>query len=55
MIPLHTVQDLALLWEGRLGDFLVSAGIVADLRLASGKGGRVSPIRSVGVGIQYWG
>lgn len=48
-------QDLALLWEGRLGDFLISAGVVADLRLASQKAGRMSPIRSVGVGIQYWG
>ncbi|ORY39257.1 hypothetical protein BCR35DRAFT_323000 [Leucosporidium creatinivorum] len=50
-----TNTDLALLWEGRLGDFLISAGIVADLRLASQKGGRMSPIRSVGLGVQYWG
>ncbi|GAA5969098.1 hypothetical protein JCM11641_007467 [Rhodosporidiobolus odoratus] len=49
-----TNSDLALLWEGRLGDFLVCAGLVADLRLASRSRGRVSPIRSVGVGISYW-
>lgn len=42
------------MWEGRLGDFLVSLGVVADLRLASRSGGRTSPIRSVGIGIQYW-
>lgn len=41
-------------WEGRLGDFLVSLGLVADLKLASQSRGRVSPIRSVGVGISYW-
>lgn len=46
-------QDLALLWEGRVGDFLVSLGVVADLRLASRSGGRTSPIRSVGIGLQY--
>ena len=45
---------MALLWEGRLGDFLVSLGVVADLRLASQRGGRMSPIKSVGVGLQYW-
>ncbi|BGP12514.1 hypothetical protein JCM10213_007642 [Rhodosporidiobolus nylandii] len=49
-----TNSDLALMWEGRLGDFLVSLGLVADLRLASRSRGRVSPIRSVGVGISYW-
>lgn len=52
---LGSLQDLALLWEGRLGDFLVSLGVVADLRLAGSSGGRVSPIRSVGIGVQYWG
>lgn len=41
-------------WEGRLGDFLVSLGVVADLRLATQSRGRASPIRSVGVGISYW-
>jgi distribution and morphology protein 10 len=60
-----TNSDLALLWEGKLGDFLVSLGVVADLRFAGRKGGGggggaggrgvVNPIRSVGVGIQYWG
>ncbi|KAK4705581.1 hypothetical protein P7C70_g621, partial [Phenoliferia sp. Uapishka_3] len=49
-----TNADLALMWEGRLGDFLVSLGVVADLRLASRSGGRTSPIRTVGIGIQYW-
>ncbi|KAM0793398.1 hypothetical protein ACM66B_000850 [Microbotryomycetes sp. NB124-2] len=49
-----TNTDLALLWEGRVGDFLVSAGLVADLRLASRRGGRTSPIKSVGLGVQYW-
>lgn len=47
-------QDLALLWEGRLGDFLVSLGVVADLRLATRSGGRTSPIRTMGIGLQYW-
>ncbi|KAK4057635.1 Mitochondrial distribution and morphology protein 10 [Microbotryomycetes sp. JL221] len=46
--------DMALLWEGRVGDFLVSLGLVADLRLASRRGGRTSPIKSVGLGVQYW-
>lgn len=51
-----TNSDMSLLWEGRLGDFLVSLGVVADLRLTgSRRGNRVNPIRSVGVGIQYWG
>ncbi|GAA6006693.1 hypothetical protein JCM10207_005023 [Rhodosporidiobolus poonsookiae] len=49
-----TNSDIALLWEGRLGDFLVSLGLVADLRLATHKGGRVSPLRSIGLGISYW-
>ncbi|GAA5894343.1 hypothetical protein JCM5296_005144 [Sporobolomyces johnsonii] len=49
-----TNSDIAMLWEGRLGDFLVSLGLVADLRLATQSRGRVSPIRSVGVGISYW-
>ncbi|GAA5918846.1 hypothetical protein JCM1841_002768 [Sporobolomyces salmonicolor] len=49
-----TNSDVAMLWEGRLGDFLVSLGLVADLRLATQSRGRVSPIRSVGVGISYW-
>ncbi|KDE09736.1 hypothetical protein MVLG_00138 [Microbotryum lychnidis-dioicae p1A1 Lamole] len=50
-----TNSDVSLLWEGRLGDFLVSLGVVADLRLATKSAGRVSPIRSIGVGLQYWG
>lgn len=33
----------------------MSMGVVADLRLATRSGGRRSPIRSVGIGIQYWG
>ncbi|GAA5842979.1 hypothetical protein JCM11251_007303 [Rhodosporidiobolus azoricus] len=49
-----TNSDIAMLWEGRLGDFLVSLGLVANLRLATSRWGRVSPIRSVGVGISYW-
>lgn len=49
------IQDLAMLWEGRMGDFIVSAGIVADLRLATRSRGRLSPIRSVGLGVSYWG
>ncbi|KAK4055267.1 Mitochondrial distribution and morphology protein 10 [Microbotryomycetes sp. JL201] len=49
-----TNTDMALLWEGRVGDFLVSLGLVADLRLASRRGGRTSPIKSVGLGVQYW-
>ncbi|GAA5892049.1 hypothetical protein JCM6882_005678 [Rhodosporidiobolus microsporus] len=49
-----TNSDVAMLWEGRLGDFLVSLGLVADLRLATSRRGRLSPIRSVGVGISYW-
>ncbi|GAA5861175.1 hypothetical protein JCM8547_008508 [Rhodosporidiobolus lusitaniae] len=49
-----TNSDVAMLWEGRLGDFLVSCGLVADLRLASSSRGRVSPIQSVGLGISYW-
>ncbi|GAA6032045.1 hypothetical protein JCM8097_003402 [Rhodosporidiobolus ruineniae] len=49
-----TNSDVALLWEGRLGDFLVSLGLVADLRLATHSRGRVSPIRSVGLGVSYW-
>ncbi|KAM0755591.1 hypothetical protein T439DRAFT_295573 [Meredithblackwellia eburnea MCA 4105] len=49
-----TNADLALMWEGRLGSFLVSLGVVADLRLASRSGGRMNPIRSVGIGVQYW-
>ncbi|GAA5896367.1 Mdm10p [Sporobolomyces salmoneus] len=49
-----TNSDVAMTWEGRLGDFLVSLGLVADLRLATQSRGRVSPIRSVGLGISYW-
>ncbi|KAI5478292.1 mitochondrial distribution and morphology protein 10 [Pseudohyphozyma bogoriensis] len=52
---MSTNTDLALMWEGRLGEFLVSLGVVADLRLATSSGGRTSPIRSVGFGVQYWG
>ncbi|GAA5885362.1 hypothetical protein JCM3774_004562 [Rhodotorula dairenensis] len=50
-----TSSDLAILWEGRVGDFIVSAGVVADLRLATRSRGRLSPIRSVGLGVSYWG
>ncbi|GAA5981303.1 hypothetical protein JCM10908_004059 [Rhodotorula pacifica] len=50
-----TSSDLAMLWEGRMGDFIVSAGFVADLRLATRSRGRISPIRSVGLGVSYWG
>ncbi|SCV68438.1 BQ2448_559 [Microbotryum intermedium] len=53
--PIFFTQDVSLLWEGRLGDFLVSLGVVADLRLAAKSAGRISPIRSIGVGLQYWG
>lgn len=49
-----TNSDVAMTWEGRLGDFLVSLGLVADLKLATQSRGRASPIRSVGVGISYW-
>ncbi|GAA5993872.1 hypothetical protein JCM5350_006828 [Sporobolomyces pararoseus] len=49
-----TNSDVAMTWEGRLGDFLVSLGLVADLKLATQSRGRISPIRSVGVGISYW-
>ncbi|GJN92230.1 hypothetical protein Rhopal_005260-T1 [Rhodotorula paludigena] len=49
-----TNTDVALLWEGRLGDFLVSAGLVADLRRATQSRGRISPIRSVGLSVSYW-
>ncbi|GAA5922038.1 Mdm10p [Sporobolomyces koalae] len=49
-----TNSDVAMTWEGRLGDFLVSLGVVADLRLATQSRGRVSPIQSVGLGISYW-
>jgi len=45
---------VALLWEGRLGDFLVSAGLVADLRQATLSRGRRSPISSVGMSLSYW-
>lgn len=48
-------QDLGVMWQGQLGDFLLSIGVVADLRLATGTGGRRNPIRSVGIGVQYWG
>ncbi|GAA5950970.1 hypothetical protein JCM3765_004644 [Sporobolomyces pararoseus] len=49
-----TNSDVAMTWEGRLGDFLVSLGLVADLKLATQSRGRISPIRSVGLGISYW-
>lgn len=45
---------MALLWEGKVGNFLLSAGLVADLRLASKQGGRKSPIKSVGLSAMYW-
>lgn len=48
------LQNMALLWEGRVGQCLVSAGMVADLRLATKQGGRRSPIRSVGLSVMYW-
>lgn len=45
---------MALLWEGRLGDFLVSLGMVANLGLgAPVQGVRTSPVTSVGVGLTY--
>lgn len=47
-------QDVAMLWEGRLGDFIVSAGLVADIRLATQSRGRISPIRSIGLSASYW-
>ncbi|GAA5944357.1 hypothetical protein JCM3775_002895 [Rhodotorula graminis] len=49
-----TSSMVALLWEGRLGDFLVSAGLVADLRQATLSRGRRSPISSVGMSLSYW-
>ncbi|GAA6061051.1 hypothetical protein JCM10212_004625 [Sporobolomyces blumeae] len=49
-----TNSDIAMSWQGRMGDFLVSLGVVADLRLATKSRGRVSPIRSVGLGVSYW-
>ncbi|GAA5907741.1 hypothetical protein JCM8208_005504 [Rhodotorula glutinis] len=49
-----TSSLVALLWEGRLGDFLVSAGLVADLRQATLSRGRRSPISSVGMSLSYW-
>ncbi|BGO92756.1 hypothetical protein NBRC10512_007875 [Rhodotorula toruloides] len=49
-----TNADVAMLWEGRLGDFIVSAGLVADIRLATQSRGRISPIRSIGLSASYW-
>ncbi|BGP36484.1 Mitochondrial distribution and morphology protein 10 [Rhodotorula kratochvilovae] len=49
-----TSSMVALLWEGRLGDFLLSAGLVADIRQATLSRGRTSPIRSVGLSVSYW-
>lgn len=45
---LSTNAEIALLWEGRLRNVLVSLGVVADLS------SRIKPVRALGVDIQYF-
>lgn len=71
ILPPHHDQDLAIAWEGKLGSFLVSIGLVADLRSPSSSSSSSSTassssqrsrgsqpphfIKSFGIGVQYWG